>query len=105
MKTIKDVLKAYELFIKERDGVIPAVDFDEHYDGTAKALADLEAICREVIGEAPKPFINGKYPERGETVTVDLENNYVESIQFIQDNGAYTQWAETNARLKQLIGE
>lgn len=53
-----------------------------------------------VIGEQPKPFINGEYPKEGDPVIIDLEDNRNESLKFIQDNGAYTLWAEQKARIK-----
>lgn len=54
-----------------------------------------------VIGEIVKPTINGKVPKRGETVTIDLENNQNESLKFIQENGAFRQQDETIKRAKQ----
>ena len=59
-----------------------------------------QAHADEVIGEEPKPYINGKYPKRGETVSIDLDANYEESLKFIQENGKAILWAEQRKRNK-----
>jgi len=47
------------------------------------------AHAEYVIGENAKPMMGGKFISRGETVTIDLDNNMKESLIFIEENARY----------------
>lgn len=74
-------------------------------DGDYEVLLNLiksyaKDYAEMVIGERPRPYINGVYPNDGAVVDIDLENNKSESLKFIQENGKVILWNEQRERMQ-----
>jgi len=75
-------------FDKELNKILADFRYQSQSKTTVQAIKQL--ISTHIIGENIKPHMDGKEVARGETVTIDLENNMKESLIFIEDNAKYS---------------
>lgn len=94
MTSIQDLLEKYQI----KNGI------ENDQARIDEFVKELKEAMNGVIGKEIKPFINGKYPADGKTVTIDFKNNHKESIVFIQENGKRVLQNKQRQALNKFMG-